>query len=396
MIELVIYYHEVHGHCNAMKTLELIRKIYWIPMVQYTIHNIIALCTICEKKRKEDDLIFIKELQNHDEHLSVVMVIQSNPQITTGRLCNLLNKMMSFFMTTWNSYEINNSSITSHSHVTGFLIKFDKYLTDVITWNTITDLESAVCNAIKLEFVVMLRNLLLHYKTNKPKRKVIHFEGTIGAGKTTLMKTIYSEYKCNILEESLIKWQHIKSTTSLTEYDGLKIIYDLIHSKTPSYKLALIQSYIMTTIASKLINDSILSNTDTVTLMERSIGAAYHIFCETHLHLGLSNQTENNFLQQYKQKLEEITSKVAIPTGIIYLNYSADIHEERILRRGRSVEKYVSKDDLKFQIFLHKNWFSKNFDVDNDVPIVVVENASLSPFQIALQVGVKLGLTRKL
>lgn len=153
--------------------------------------------------------------------------------------------------------------------------------------------------------------------------KLISIEGNIGAGKSSLLRALSSEYQ--IIEEPLGDWEECLSRYYKYPYSSA---YDLQLKSLESFK-----DSVMT-----------LDDSEGFAFIERSLYSMFLIFIEL---------AYNNFYLERIQKdeLEELTRLTFSQTrnlgAIFYVHTPAEICYERMIKRDRPAERRVTFDYIK-------------------------------------------------
>jgi deoxyadenosine/deoxycytidine kinase len=264
-----------------------------------------------------------------------------------------------------------------------FVIACSNTMYNYIDANYRTDIELAILYAMYKEYIQILHCYLFFYESDRAKLQFIQVEGTIGAGKTTLINYLHKHYICAVLGEKIEKWQKIPFVHSHLTFDGIQQVYDSIQSNQPNPYICLIQNYIMTTILSQILIKSFTHYSTEVRIMERSVSSAFHIFCKTHYNKQLTTPTEYNYLLDLSNTMTKLLDKHINVTDIIYLNYLPNVHLERIQARGRTCEVQVKVCDLKYQTLLHEKWKLIRFSQHYEIAILEINDSTLNPHDLA-------------
>jgi hypothetical protein len=101
----------------------------------------------------------------------------------------------------------------------------------------------------------------------------------------------------------------------------------------------------------------------------------------------------NSTKKKYTRELEKFKLRIIIPNGILYLHYSTRNQVLKILLRGRIYEKYISRKDLKYQLFLFKQWYKRQRQMKRLTSVVKNKNAMFCSYPRALGDSAVLGQT---
>lgn len=157
----------------------------------------------------------------------------------------------------------------------------------------------------------------------------ISIEGNIGAGKSTFLKKITTEFNCPLLLEPCDQWQNINGYNLLDEF------YKDIKRWAYSFQLYAFLTRV----------ESIEKKIDLVKnaffISERSIFADRYVFSEVCYNNGNMSELEWNMYKSWFDWTLHRINKKALPSAIIYLKVSPEISHHRINTRGRFEEKSI-------------------------------------------------------
>jgi deoxyadenosine/deoxycytidine kinase len=202
-------------------------------------------------------------------------------------------------------------------------------------------------------------------------RLMILLEGNIGAGKTTVGKTLSEHGAFGFIEEPTTTWREGFASNMLGLFYQdpqrwaftFQICAFITRAKTWSEVLAL-------TDHSKVV-------------LERSIFCDRHVFAENCYRTGLMAETE---YQLYRGMWEFLVSNYCVqPDVILYLRTPAHICLDRISERGREEETGISLDYLLQLEGLHDEWL-----LDHPNAIVLDGEHWWTPEDLIAQVNTKL------
>lgn len=187
-----------------------------------------------------------------------------------------------------------------------------------------------------------------YFKTDEATdRFLIHLEGNIGAGKSTLGQKLAESSDFDFLEEPVDIWQ----------YAFPENLLDLFYKDAKRWGF-MFQLAAFVTRAKTW--DEILCRTAAETvILERSIYSDYHVFAKNCYAKSLITTTE---LEVYTDLWRWLEPKWCNrPNIILYLRTPAEVCYERIVKRGRSEEKgTVPLSYLQELENLHDKWLIGN------------------------------------
>jgi deoxyadenosine/deoxycytidine kinase len=186
---------------------------------------------------------------------------------------------------------------------------------------------------------------------------LISIEGNIGAGKSSLMKTLQNKYKNRsdivFILEPVDLWETVKDSA-----DGKNILQKYYENPV---KYAFAFQVLAFTTRLQLIKQVIskVTNECKVVLMERSLDADRHIFAKM---LLMDNILEPVEFQIYEKMASAELNEYSVDK-IIWLNTSVEECINRIHIRGRVGEESISEEYLRKCDGFHQEWLQKNSDV---------------------------------
>ena len=182
------------------------------------------------------------------------------------------------------------------------------------------------------------------YNTNN--RLMIFLEGNIGAGKTTLGRTIAASGEFDFIEEPTTMWREGFASNML----------ELFYSDAKRWGLTF-QMCALLTRAKTWRNVSQLNNHHRI-ILERSIYCDRFVFAENGHRTGLFSLAE---YQLYCDMWEFMVSLASVePDVIFYLRTPAEVCLQRIQARGREEESGISLEYLHQLEHLHDEWLLDN------------------------------------
>jgi len=186
---------------------------------------------------------------------------------------------------------------------------------------------------------------------------IIHIEGNIGSGKTTLIDNLeklilftkLSDKKFVFIREPIDKW---KPYLELFYNDKKR------WSMTLQYKIFLDYENIYKSI-------DLLTLNDIYYIIERSLYTAFNIFVNNLYEINLINKIEYKSLCEHYEMINNYYKKFG-DTYTIYVRTSSNISHDRILNRGHKYENNISKDYLKALEYNMDRYYKK---IDNNYVI---------------------------
>uniref|UniRef100_A0A3B5M3V1 Deoxynucleoside kinase domain-containing protein n=1 Tax=Xiphophorus couchianus TaxID=32473 RepID=A0A3B5M3V1_9TELE len=127
-----------------------------------------------------------------------------------------------------------------------------------------------------------------------------------------------------------------------------------------------LQTYIQLTMLDKHLS----AMTAPVTMMERSIFSAKHIFVENLYQSGKMPEVDYIVLSEW---FDWITANVSLPVDlIVYLQTSPQTCHERLKQRCREEEMVIPLEHLEFIHRLHEDWLIKGSSAPVPAPVLVI------------------------
>lgn len=164
-------------------------------------------------------------------------------------------------------------------------------------------------------------------------------EGNVGTGKSTFLRKL-QDLGINVIFEPVDEWTSIKNSNS-------KNLLEEFYNDQKRY------AYTFQSIAFRTRVKNI-QNSDTNSVVERSIFTDRNVFAKTCYENGMMNEIEwNDYTSWFDWLVETFDIK---PKGYIYLRASPDISYDRIKKRNRSGEETIPFDYLKELHNKHEKW----------------------------------------
>jgi len=183
----------------------------------------------------------------------------------------------------------------------------------------------------------------------------IYLEGSIGAGKSTLISML-EKNGLSVVQEPVDVWVESSALSAFYE-DPIRYGYSF-------------QTFVLTTIADTIINTS---NQNGLTIFERSLFSNKYCFVENMLRNNMFTHPEQ---KMYQKSYEIHARNLPKPDGFIYLRANPETCMERIIKRGRSAENNLPMSLLEELHQLHEEWLierSESCSDTNDVPVLVLD-----------------------
>jgi deoxyadenosine/deoxycytidine kinase len=186
-------------------------------------------------------------------------------------------------------------------------------------------------------------------------RMMVLIEGNIGAGKTTVGKTIAASSRFGFIEEPTVAWREGFASNML------KNLYTDISRWAFTFQIC-------TFITRAKTWPEICAVTDCPqVVLERSIFCDRYVFVENFYRTGVMTQTE---YQLYRGLWDFLVSSYCDqPDLILYLRTPAEVCLERIRDRGRVEESGITLDYLVQLERLHDEWLL----TDGDLRVAVLD-----------------------
>ena len=178
---------------------------------------------------------------------------------------------------------------------------------------------------------------------------VFAIEGNVGSGKSTLIKYLekikinMQGYKIIFLPEPVEEWKKIKNKNGSNIIEGY---YKNENKYGFSFQINALISRI------SQIRKALLSSTNTIFIIERSVHTDKHVFCKMLYDNGVIDKIN---YEVYLRWYDEFQKDMMI-SGIIYVNTDIENSHKRIKIRNRKGEENISKEYLTKLDTYHKNW----------------------------------------
>ena len=164
-------------------------------------------------------------------------------------------------------------------------------------------------------------------------------EGNVGTGKSTFLQKL-KELGINVIFEPVDEW------TSIKNLNGKNLLEEFYNDQKR-------YAYTFQSIAFRTRVKNI-QNSDTNSVVERSIFTDRNVFAKTCYENGMMNEIEwNDYTSWFDWLVETFDIK---PTGYIYPRASPKISYDRIQKRNRSGEETIPFDYLKELHNKHEKW----------------------------------------
>jgi deoxyadenosine/deoxycytidine kinase len=179
-------------------------------------------------------------------------------------------------------------------------------------------------------------------QARRDDRQMILLEGNIGAGKTTVGRTMSSSGIFGFIEEPTAAWRQGFASNML------ELFYADPHRWAFTFQICAFNTRAKTW-------KEILARTDhSRVLLERSIFCDRYVFAENCYRTGLMSLTE---YQLYCGMWDFLVSNYCVqPDLILYLRTPAEVCMERIHGRGRTEETGITLEYLHQLEKLHDEW----------------------------------------
>jgi deoxyadenosine/deoxycytidine kinase len=181
------------------------------------------------------------------------------------------------------------------------------------------------------------------------KQIVICLEGTIAAGKTTVLKHLQQYSDFAILPEQIESWQHVPGTPTGENANLLKLFY----ADQEKYSYHFQNLALLTQLQNHLKPDPA-----PVKIIERSVHSSYHVFAGLLYANKKLTTMEHSLLALLYQQLMDMT-----PCQVdyyLYLDVPPVAAQMRLERRGRTEERestqltreYLEQLQVQYDLFL--------------------------------------------
>ena len=177
-------------------------------------------------------------------------------------------------------------------------------------------------------------------------RLMVLIEGNIGAGKTTVGKTIAASGHFGFIEEPTAVWQEGYASNML----------ELFYSDTKRWAFTFQICAFVT--RAKTWNEVWKYTDHNRVILERSIFCDRHVFAKNCYQTGLFTEAEYQlYCGMWDFMVSEFTAE---PDFILYLRTPAEVCLERIASRGREEETGIPLAYLRQLEELHDEWLCDN------------------------------------
>jgi deoxyadenosine/deoxycytidine kinase len=174
---------------------------------------------------------------------------------------------------------------------------------------------------------------------------LVHLEGNIASGKTTLGSLLASNAHFNFIPEPVDRWQN-----GFTE-NVLDRFYSDMKRWSFTFQICAFGT------RTQALNNLPL---DTITIAERSIGCDRYVFARSLYEQGAMDDLE---WEVYRQVWETLSMQVPQPDAYVYLRTPAEECLNRLLKRHREEETGVSLEYLQKLEAMHDEWLLERSDV---------------------------------
>jgi len=221
----------------------------------------------------------------------------------------------------------------------------------------INDADSHIINMIAT-------NNIIRYKT-LTRPLIVSIEGNIGAGKSTLIETLRSEFDSTILflQEPVDMWTSIRD--SETDETVIQRFY-----KDPA-KYAFSFQVLAYATRLSLLRKMIADHPECrMIVCERSLDADKYIFAKMLHEDGMIDEIQYKI---YETFFNEFSASFDLD-GVVYLDVDPTVCHERVAIRNRDGEEGISLDYLYRCREFHENWLK-----DNPLTLKIVEGRGSDP-----------------
>lgn len=184
----------------------------------------------------------------------------------------------------------------------------------------------------------------------------IIFEGNIGCGKTTMLNLLkkYGNFHIETFQEPLSLWTNFHNTNLL----------ELTYSNPKKWATPF-QLFAM----SSMIQNHLTPSSSPIKIMERSVWSTKHCFITAHY---LSKNINRTTYEIFNHHFNLITEHLPIQMDlIVYIKTSPKISYERIKKRNRPEEQYITLKYVKLIHSLYQKWLNKN-DPPNSSMLITI------------------------
>lgn len=212
------------------------------------------------------------------------------------------------------------------------------------------------------------RPVLIKNESEEPQPILISLEGSIGAGKTTIIKELKRlAPSWHFIDEPVDAWTSLKTESG---DNLLELFYRDKHRWSYTFqncavlmRMQLISGAINRWKEECVRDPSLAARNVFVT--ERSIETDFNIFASMLRAQGDLNQIEWDLYLRWYNMLKNSCSV----TGIVYINTPVDVCMERIRIRAREGEDAISREYMEDLDQFHKIWMGKK-----EHPILLYDN----------------------
>lgn len=195
---------------------------------------------------------------------------------------------------------------------------------------------------------------------------IIHVEGNIGAGKSTLMDLLKNDLinKAEFFKEPVKKWQ------TLNGHNLLELMY-----KEPKRYGSTFQSYAMLTTLKQI--KKFKESTKPLKFFERSLRSMKNCFVEAMKSNEIIDDVTYAVFMEWFKFIEKKfrRRRCCKPDLVIYIKTSPENLLERIKQRGRYEESNMDLGYLTLLHNLHEEWIQK---IKNEEKQIIVINGDVS------------------
>ncbi len=197
------------------------------------------------------------------------------------------------------------------------------------------------------------------YATNNTAEPLrIYLEGSIGAGKSTLVDML-EKNGLAVVQEPVDTWVQTKALNAFYE--------------NPARYGYSFQTFVLTTISDMILN---APEQNGLVIFERSLYSNRYCFVENMLRKNMFTLPEQ---EMYKKSYEIHARNLPNPDAFIYLRATPETCMQRIKKRSRSAESNLPMELLEELHQLHEEWLiSRNEKCTdtNNVPVLVLDGNS--------------------
>ena len=181
---------------------------------------------------------------------------------------------------------------------------------------------------------------------------IITIDGNIGAGKTSILNYLHTNYNINVDLEPIDKWKPYLDNIYLEKKDYFKFLI----------RIWLDRSWIQE------------KNKSSLVIMERSPYFIKNVFVRK----AYEDKTISEVEYENIIKLHKTTDDLWKPNGYIYLRSDPEKCLQRINKRERSAEKNIKLEYIQKLHELHEKNYKSELDAKMNIIAIDVENKSIS------------------